>query len=176
MCSTRMEVSASGDLYVSVTLPCLEVGTVGGGTILLPQRECLQVCHSFILYMSMHCSLCSCWAVQVHASRCQAVTRIALPKWLPSLWWLANCLWWLHWSLTNWSAVTWNWTGQSKHSSALPFKWRYCRSRLDLYPSHSQIGNRPLIISGVDITQNLFNRSIQPKPHSSQSSNCSNIL
>ena len=38
MCSTRMEVSASGDLYVSVTLPCLEVGTVGGGTILPPQR------------------------------------------------------------------------------------------------------------------------------------------
>ena len=48
-----MEVSASGDLYVSVTLPCLEVGTVGGGTILPPQRECLQVCHSFI-----HHSVC----------------------------------------------------------------------------------------------------------------------
>lgn len=82
MCSTRMEVSASGDLYVSVTLPCLEVGTVGGGTILLPQRECLQVCHSFVHFVYVYAllSLCSCWAVQVHASRCQAVTRIALPK------------------------------------------------------------------------------------------------
>ncbi|CAJ0605548.1 unnamed protein product [Cylicocyclus nassatus] len=43
MCSTRMEETAEGDLYVSCTMPCVEVGTVGGGTILRPQNECLQM-------------------------------------------------------------------------------------------------------------------------------------
>ncbi|KAJ1359485.1 hypothetical protein KIN20_018239 [Parelaphostrongylus tenuis] len=37
-----MEESLKGDLYVSCTMPCVEVGTVGGGTILRPQNECLQ--------------------------------------------------------------------------------------------------------------------------------------
>ena len=40
---TRMEVTASGDLYASVTLPNLIVGTVGGGTSLPTQRECLEL-------------------------------------------------------------------------------------------------------------------------------------
>ncbi len=40
---TRMEVIASGDLYASVTLPNLIVGTVGGGTGLPTQRECLEL-------------------------------------------------------------------------------------------------------------------------------------
>jgi hydroxymethylglutaryl-CoA reductase (NADPH) len=40
---TRMEVIANGDLYVSVTLPSLMVGTVGGGTQLPTQQECLQL-------------------------------------------------------------------------------------------------------------------------------------
>ena len=39
---TRMEV-VSGDLYASVTLPNLIVGTVGGGTGLPTQRECLEL-------------------------------------------------------------------------------------------------------------------------------------
>ncbi|KAK6736996.1 hypothetical protein RB195_019595 [Necator americanus] len=43
MCSTRMEETADGNLYVSCTMPCVEVGTVGGGTILRPQNECLQM-------------------------------------------------------------------------------------------------------------------------------------
>uniref|UniRef100_A0A0N4WXI6 3-hydroxy-3-methylglutaryl coenzyme A reductase n=1 Tax=Haemonchus placei TaxID=6290 RepID=A0A0N4WXI6_HAEPC len=43
MCSTRMNVTDDGDLYVSCTMPCVEVGTVGGGTILRPQNECLQM-------------------------------------------------------------------------------------------------------------------------------------
>ncbi|XGW09051.1 hypothetical protein V3C99_011395 [Haemonchus contortus] len=43
MCSTRMNVTEDGDLYVSCTMPCVEVGTVGGGTILRPQNECLQM-------------------------------------------------------------------------------------------------------------------------------------
>ena len=33
----------SGDLYISVTLPSLEVGTVGGGTWLPTQREALEI-------------------------------------------------------------------------------------------------------------------------------------
>lgn len=38
---TRMELTAEGNLYVSVTLPNLIVGTVGGGTSLPTQKECL---------------------------------------------------------------------------------------------------------------------------------------
>lgn len=40
---TRMEVTADGNLYVSVTLPALVVGTVGGGTGLPTQKECLTM-------------------------------------------------------------------------------------------------------------------------------------
>lgn len=40
---TRMELTASEDLYASVTLPNLIVGTVGGGTSLPTQRECLEM-------------------------------------------------------------------------------------------------------------------------------------
>jgi hydroxymethylglutaryl-CoA reductase (NADPH) len=40
---TRMEVLPNGDLYASVTLPNLIVGTVGGGTALPTQKECLQI-------------------------------------------------------------------------------------------------------------------------------------
>lgn len=40
---TRMEVQANGDLYVAVTLPSLIVGTVGGGTGLPTQQECLKL-------------------------------------------------------------------------------------------------------------------------------------
>jgi len=40
---TRMEVTDSGDLYISLTLPSLPVGTVGGGTHLPTQKECLQL-------------------------------------------------------------------------------------------------------------------------------------
>lgn len=40
---TRMEVTAEGNLYTSVTLPNLIVGTVGGGTSLPTQRECLEI-------------------------------------------------------------------------------------------------------------------------------------
>lgn len=40
---TRMEVNDAGDLYVTVTLPSLVVGTIGGGTRLPTQRECLEL-------------------------------------------------------------------------------------------------------------------------------------
>ena len=40
---TRMEVNKKGDLYVALTLPALIVGTVGGGTALPTQKECLEM-------------------------------------------------------------------------------------------------------------------------------------
>ena len=40
---TRMEVTPNGGLYASVTLPNLIVGTVGGGTGLATQKECLEL-------------------------------------------------------------------------------------------------------------------------------------
>ncbi|UJF16875.1 hydroxymethylglutaryl-CoA reductase [Vibrio sp. SS-MA-C1-2] len=40
---TRIEVDKNGDLYASVTLPNLMLGTVGGGTGLPSQRACLEL-------------------------------------------------------------------------------------------------------------------------------------
>ena len=40
---TRVEATASGDVYASVTLPNLIVGTVGGGTYLPTAMECLAL-------------------------------------------------------------------------------------------------------------------------------------
>ena len=40
---TEFEVTPEGNLYASVTLPSLTVGTVGGGTALATSRECLQM-------------------------------------------------------------------------------------------------------------------------------------
>jgi hydroxymethylglutaryl-CoA reductase (NADPH) len=40
---TRMELTASGDLYTSVTLPNIMVGTVGGGTGLPSAKACLDI-------------------------------------------------------------------------------------------------------------------------------------
>eukprot|EP00939_MAST-03C_sp_MAST-3C-sp1_P000402 g402.t1 len=43
-CMTLMEpVNDGQDLHVSVTMPCIEVGTVGGGTGLSAQRACLEM-------------------------------------------------------------------------------------------------------------------------------------
>ncbi len=41
--TTRMEATPEGDLYVSVTLPNLIVGSVGGGTGLPSQHACLEI-------------------------------------------------------------------------------------------------------------------------------------
>jgi hydroxymethylglutaryl-CoA reductase (NADPH) len=41
--TTRFDIDEHGDLYVCVTLPNLIVGTVGGGTGLPTQRECLSL-------------------------------------------------------------------------------------------------------------------------------------
>jgi hydroxymethylglutaryl-CoA reductase (NADPH) len=40
---TRMEVTSTGNLYASATLPSLILGTVGGGTSLPTQKECLEL-------------------------------------------------------------------------------------------------------------------------------------
>ena len=39
----HMETTSEGDLYASLTLPSLIVGTYGGGTGLATQRECLEI-------------------------------------------------------------------------------------------------------------------------------------
>ena len=36
-------ISADGDLHISVTMPSIEVGTIGGGTILEPQAAMLDM-------------------------------------------------------------------------------------------------------------------------------------
>ncbi|MBC6992760.1 hydroxymethylglutaryl-CoA reductase [Lewinella lacunae] len=45
--TVRLEITASGDLYACATLPNLIVGTVGGGTGLPTQRECLELMDCF---------------------------------------------------------------------------------------------------------------------------------
>jgi hydroxymethylglutaryl-CoA reductase (NADPH) len=40
---TRIEQTGNGDIYAAVTLPNLIVGTIGGGTHLPTQRECLEM-------------------------------------------------------------------------------------------------------------------------------------
>ncbi|WP_300607559.1 hydroxymethylglutaryl-CoA reductase (NADPH) [Methanohalophilus sp.] len=40
---TTMEVTKYGSLYCSVTLPSLQIGTVGGGTKIATQNECLRI-------------------------------------------------------------------------------------------------------------------------------------
>ncbi|EGF78470.1 hypothetical protein BATDEDRAFT_17340 [Batrachochytrium dendrobatidis JAM81] len=43
-CITLMESCNDGqDLYISCSMPCIEVGTVGGGTALAPQAACLDM-------------------------------------------------------------------------------------------------------------------------------------
>lgn len=44
-CSTNMEICGENgeDLYVTCTMPSLEVGTVGGGTVLTAQGACLEI-------------------------------------------------------------------------------------------------------------------------------------
>ena len=44
-CITLMERSGpkGEDLYISCTMPSIEIGTVGGGTILPPQSACLAM-------------------------------------------------------------------------------------------------------------------------------------
>ena len=45
MCYTDMETRGpdNRDLYISCTMPCLEVGTIGGGTVLNSQSACLEM-------------------------------------------------------------------------------------------------------------------------------------
>merc|ERR1712176_1436430 len=42
-CITLMEETDNGDLWISCTMPSIEVGTVGGGTTLPAQSSCLKV-------------------------------------------------------------------------------------------------------------------------------------
>ncbi len=62
---TRIEVDRNGDLYASVTLPNLMVGTVGGGTGLPSQKACLEL-------MGLHGSGKSQALAEVCATLCLA--------------------------------------------------------------------------------------------------------
>lgn len=42
-CLTLMEKTLENDLRISVTMPCIEVGTIGGGTSLIAQQACLKL-------------------------------------------------------------------------------------------------------------------------------------
>ncbi|KRZ22870.1 3-hydroxy-3-methylglutaryl-coenzyme A reductase [Trichinella pseudospiralis] len=42
-CLTFLEKTGNGDLRISCTMPTLEVGTVGGGTLLPAQKACLEI-------------------------------------------------------------------------------------------------------------------------------------
>ena len=42
-CMTSLELTEKGDLYCAVTMPSIEVGTIGGGTILSPQSASLRL-------------------------------------------------------------------------------------------------------------------------------------
>eukprot|EP01119_Soliformovum_irregulare_P019084 TRINITY_DN5981_c0_g1_i1.p1 TRINITY_DN5981_c0_g1~~TRINITY_DN5981_c0_g1_i1.p1 ORF type:complete len:498 (+),score=85.02 TRINITY_DN5981_c0_g1_i1:94-1587(+) len=42
-CITLMEQTSEGDLQISVTMPSIEVGTIGGGTTLPAQSTCLDI-------------------------------------------------------------------------------------------------------------------------------------
>ncbi|KAA0186419.1 Hydroxymethylglutaryl coenzyme A reductase [Fasciolopsis buskii] len=42
-CLTQFEVGDGDSLVASVTMPCVEVGTIGGGTRLPAQRSCLEI-------------------------------------------------------------------------------------------------------------------------------------
>jgi hydroxymethylglutaryl-CoA reductase (NADPH) len=50
MCSTNISITEDGQLKITCTMNCLEVGTVGGGTILGPQHSALRVSY-IILYI-----------------------------------------------------------------------------------------------------------------------------
>ena len=45
------------DLRVSCTMPSIEVGTVGGGTVLPAQSSCLQVRHCLLTNEGIHSTL-----------------------------------------------------------------------------------------------------------------------
>lgn len=71
-CITLMEASGPTceDLYISCTMPSIELGTVGGGTNLPPQQACLQVCahlsvrsypHTCARILKASPCVCRCW-------------------------------------------------------------------------------------------------------------------
>lgn len=50
-CMTLVE-NRNGDLYISCTMPSIEIGTIGGGTVLGPQGACLQVSYSLTITLT----------------------------------------------------------------------------------------------------------------------------
>ena len=68
-CITLMEpVNDGKDLHVSVTMPSIEVGTIGGGTGLSAQKACLEMmglAGMLLLLLLFWCCCCcsSCWSL-----------------------------------------------------------------------------------------------------------------
>ena len=70
---TRMELTKDGDLYCTVTLPNLIVGTVGGGTALPTQKECLEMMDCFgagnaIKFAEIAASVCLAGEISIIAA------------------------------------------------------------------------------------------------------------
>ncbi|MCL4106445.1 UNVERIFIED_CONTAM: hypothetical protein GTU68_030403 [Idotea baltica] len=70
----RMEVTENGDLYASLTMPNLIVGTVGGGTSLPTQRECLEIMECFGAgHARKFAEICCALALAGELSICAAI-------------------------------------------------------------------------------------------------------
>lgn len=59
-CLTVMEATGDSgeDLYISCSMPSVEVGTVGGGTVLPPQAACLKVIMPLCRADTFYCEQC----------------------------------------------------------------------------------------------------------------------
>jgi hypothetical protein len=71
-CITLLSPSGEGDLHISCTMPSIEVGTVGGGTHLAPQKVFL-VSFPFVLLWTWFCFLIivyvRLWAERAHTTQ-----------------------------------------------------------------------------------------------------------
>lgn len=86
---TRFEKTSTGDLYASVTLPSIVVGTVGGGTSLPSQNSCLQILNlsgvgQANAFAEVAAGLCLAGEISISAAMCsdtftQAHQRLARP-------------------------------------------------------------------------------------------------
>lgn len=124
-CITLMEASGptGEDLYISCTMPSIELGTVGGGTNLPPQQACLQVCKHVLMHLYTHIQphsdieifkvfLCACvcvfrcWVCREPVRSVQGRTPGSWPALCVPPFWLESSHSWLLWLLATWSRVT----------------------------------------------------------------------
>lgn len=104
-CITQMEAAGPDgeDLYISCTMPSIELGTVGGGTNLLPQQACLQVKSpqrlDAMMTLASRCKFPSvvfrCSVFKVPAPASLARTPVSWPAWCVAPCWRGSCPSWL---------------------------------------------------------------------------------